>query len=122
MTLCAATAAQAAAGATLNPLFALGTEPRVALRRRVGELLDADGKDRTRCEVEKSRLLHRAADCRMHVPAAIGDYTDFFAGINHATNAGKLFRPDNPRATLVQSFTKGLFELRKSITIPDSEA
>jgi fumarylacetoacetase len=28
--------------------------------------------------------------------AAIGDYTDFFAGINHATNAGKLFRPDNP--------------------------
>ena len=32
----------------------------------------------------------------LDVPAAIGDYTDFFAGINHATNAGKLFRPDNP--------------------------
>ena len=30
------------------------------------------------------------------LPAAIGDYTDFFAGIHHATNAGKLFRPDNP--------------------------
>ena len=41
-------------------------------------------------------LLHRAADCRVHVPCAVGDYTDFFAGINHATNAGKLFRPDNP--------------------------
>jgi fumarylacetoacetase len=92
----AATAAQAAAGATLNPLFALGAEARGALRRRVGELLDVDGKDRARCEAEKSRLLHRAADCRLHVPAAIGDYTDFFAGINHATNAGKLFRPDNP--------------------------
>jgi len=92
----AATAAQAAAGATLNPLFALGTEARVALRRRVGELLDADGKDRARAEAARSRLLHRAADCRLHVPAAIGDYTDFFAGINHATNAGKLFRPDNP--------------------------
>lgn len=33
-----------------------------------------------------------------------------------------LFRPDNQRAMLVQSFTKGLFELRNSITIPDSEA
>jgi len=92
----AATAAEAAAGVSLNPLFALGAEPRTALRRHVGELLDAEGKERARCESEKSKLLHRAADCRMHVPAAIGDYTDFFAGINHATNAGKLFRPDNP--------------------------
>ena len=32
----------------------------------------------------------------MHVPAHIGDYTDFYVGINHATNIGKLFRPDNP--------------------------
>ena len=32
----------------------------------------------------------------MHLPAAIGDYTDFYAGIHHATNVGKLFRPDNP--------------------------
>ena len=44
----AASAAQAAAGATLNPLFALGGAARVALRRRVGDLLDADGKDRAR--------------------------------------------------------------------------
>src|SRR5690349_10773368 len=36
----AAKAAQAAAGSTLNPLFALGSEARIALRRRVGELLD----------------------------------------------------------------------------------
>ena len=32
----------------------------------------------------------------MHLPAAIGDYTDFYVGIHHATNVGKLFRPDNP--------------------------
>jgi fumarylacetoacetase len=96
LTGAAATAAQAAAGATLNPLFALGRDARVALRKRVGELLDADGKDRARAEGARSKLLHRAADCRLHVPATVGDYTDFFAGINHATNAGKLFRPDNP--------------------------
>ncbi len=41
-------------------------------------------------------LLHAAAACTLHLPAAIGDYTDFFAGIAHATNTGRLFRPDNP--------------------------
>jgi fumarylacetoacetase len=92
----AAKAAQAASGPALNPLFALGREVRVALRRRIGDLLDAAGPDRARIEGLRSRLLHRAADCRLELPAAIGDYTDFFAGINHATNAGKLFRPDNP--------------------------
>jgi fumarylacetoacetase len=92
----AAKAAEAAAGSTLNPLFALGREARVALRQRVGEILDADDRDRERIEGLRSRILHRAEDCRLGLPAAIGDYTDFFAGIHHATNAGKLFRPDNP--------------------------
>ena len=92
----AAQAAQAASGAALNPLFALGGEARRALRRRVGDILDADGRDRARVEPLRSRRTHRAADCRLELPAAIGDYTDFFAGIHHATNAGKLFRPDNP--------------------------
>ena len=32
----------------------------------------------------------------MQLPAAIGDYTDFYASIFHATNVGKLFRPDQP--------------------------
>jgi fumarylacetoacetase len=92
----AAQAAAAVSGASLNPLFALGSEPRRALRRRLGEILDADGRDRTRIEGLRPRLIHRAADCRFEVPCEIGDYTDFFAGIHHATNAGKLFRPDNP--------------------------
>ena len=92
----AARAAEGACGATLNPLFALGREARVALRRRLGDILDADGRDRAKVEALRSRLTHRADDCRLELPAAIGDYTDFFAGIHHATNAGKLFRPDNP--------------------------
>jgi fumarylacetoacetase len=92
----AAEAAQAASGATLNPLFALGSDARLALRRRLGEILDADGPDRARYEALRSRLIHRADACRLELPATIGDYTDFFAGIHHATNAGKLFRPDNP--------------------------
>ena len=89
-------AAQAAAGATLNALFALGTAPRAALRACLVRLLAANGAERATLEGHAGRLLHRAADCTMHLPAAIGDYTDFYAGISHATNVGKLFRPDNP--------------------------
>jgi fumarylacetoacetase len=92
----AAKAAEAASGATLNPLFALGREARLALRHRVAELLDTASRDRAGVEGLRARLLHRAADCRIELPAVVGDYTDFFAGIHHATNAGKLFRPDNP--------------------------
>lgn len=89
-------AAQAASGATLNAFFALGAQPRQALRGRLVDLLDADGPERARVERQAGALLHRRADCVMHLPAAIGDYTDFYAGISHATNVGKLFRPDNP--------------------------
>ena len=42
------------------------------------------------------KLLPLAADCQMHLPAKINDYTDFYVGIEHAQNVGKLFRPDNP--------------------------
>ena len=89
-------AAEAAAGSILNPLMALGKGPRTALRQRVSEILDADGPDAAKIKGLAPKLLHRAADCIVELPAEIGDYTDFFAGIHHATNAGKLFRPDNP--------------------------
>jgi fumarylacetoacetase len=89
-------AARAAVLPALNTLLALGPAARAALRQRVGAILDAEGQDHARIESMRSRLIHRAADCRLDLPVAIGDYTDFFAGIHHATNAGKLFRPENP--------------------------
>ena len=42
------------------------------------------------------RNLSSQADVEILLPAIIGDYTDFYASIFHATNVGKLFRPDNP--------------------------
>jgi fumarylacetoacetase len=89
-------AAEATASGSLNNFFALGEPPRQALRLRVSELLDAKGPDRKRVEGIRGRLLHRAADCLLHLPARVGDYTDFYVGIHHATNVGKIFRPDNP--------------------------
>ena len=92
----AADAAGTAAGPTLNPFFALDQDGRAAVRRRAGEILDAAGSERARAEAGRERLLHRAADCRLAMPARVGDYTDFYAGIHHATNVGRQFRPDNP--------------------------
>jgi fumarylacetoacetase len=90
----AAEAAQAVCGAMLNPLFAIPRERRRALRHAVGDLLDAE--NRAAIEGLQAQLLHRGAECELALPAVVGDYTDFFAGIHHATNAGKLLRPDNP--------------------------
>jgi fumarylacetoacetase len=90
------TAAEAASGATLNPFFALDAAHRAALRRRAGEILDADGAERQRVEPLRGRILHQAVDCMLHMPARVGDYTDFYAGIHHADNVGRQFRPDNP--------------------------
>src|SRR5262249_59697991 len=83
----AARAAKAASGGTLNPLFALGREPRVALRRRIGEILDADGRERARIEALRSRLLPRAADCRLELPATVRLYTYYLARLPPPTHA-----------------------------------
>ena len=76
-------------GPTLNGFLALGVAPRQALRDAISALLQ-EGSD------ERPHLLHRAADCIMYLPAAIGDFTDFFAGIHHARTTGTMLRPENP--------------------------
>ena len=89
-------AAEAASAESLNKLFASGPTTRQALRVAASTLLDAMGPERKRIEGIGGRLLTPAADCTIHLPARVGDYTDFYVGIHHATNVGKLFRPDNP--------------------------
>ena len=76
---------------TLNALFALAGSERLALRRRVFALL-SEGAHRAAVEP----MLHLAADCVLHLPCSVGDYTDFYVGIHHAENIGRLFRPDAP--------------------------
>ncbi|CAM3403653.1 fumarylacetoacetase [Pseudomonas floridensis] len=76
----------------LNDFFALGTDARRSLRAALLHLLD---EDNLRMQAIQGLLLP-ASECRMHLPARVGDYTDFYVGIHHALNVGKLFRPDNP--------------------------
>ncbi|ARR52832.1 fumarylacetoacetase [Rhizorhabdus wittichii DC-6] len=78
-------------GSTLNALFALPAERRLALRHKLSELLSNDSH---RPALEPH--LHDRSAVTMHLPAAIGDYTDFYVGIHHANNIGRQFRPDNP--------------------------
>lgn len=86
-------AAQAASGPTLNPLMGLGSGARVALRKRLSQLLLVGTGEQEKAEALVGTLLHKTTDCTMHLPAAIGDYTDFFAGIQHANNMGRINRP-----------------------------
>lgn len=78
-------------GGTLNALFALAPERRIALRRKLSELLSQDSH-----RAALAPHLHDIAGVRMHLPATIGDYSDFYVGIHHANNIGRQFRPDNP--------------------------
>jgi fumarylacetoacetase len=75
----------------LNAWLSRGSAAHLALRQRLSELLS---DERYRDDIEP-RLIGQS-EVRMHVPCLIGDYTDFYVGIHHATNVGKQFRPDNP--------------------------
>src|SRR3954447_1220998 len=88
----AARAAEAASGSTLNSLLASGAGPRRELRMQLSQLLAIGSAARSKIEP----MLHDARQCDLHLPTSIGDYTDFYVGIHHATNVGKQFRPDNP--------------------------
>ncbi|KXK70563.1 fumarylacetoacetase [Pseudomonas monteilii] len=85
-------AVEATRGGVLNAFFALGRGARVALRERLLVLLGEHSEHKAALQA----ALYPASACQLHVPAQIGDYTDFYVGIEHAKNVGKLFRPDNP--------------------------
>jgi fumarylacetoacetase len=85
-------AAQAASENTLNSFFALGSPVRQAFRSALLDVLS----EGSRFKDVLVDAIHLQANCQMSLPARVGNYTDFYVGIHHATNVGKLFRPDNP--------------------------
>ncbi len=80
---------------TLNSLMELGSAERIAFRSALTEVL-REGSDTARKAMSYDDILVPMKDANLHLPIAIGDYTDFYASIHHATNVGKMFRPDNP--------------------------
>jgi fumarylacetoacetase len=88
----AAEAARACAGPTLNPLMAMPPRYASSLRRALSDLLASGKGDQDRI----GEALVAMDDCDLGVPADVGDYTDFYCSLHHATNVGSMFRPDNP--------------------------
>jgi fumarylacetoacetase len=77
---------------TLNAFLAEGLETWRAVRTRLQHLLsDAATADERRC-LAKATLPRDAVT--MHLPIAVGDYVDFYSSIEHATNLGRILRPN----------------------------
>jgi fumarylacetoacetase len=86
-------AAAACAVPHLNDLMKLGPTYWAALRCELSRLLSTtDAARRSRVETDLTPI----AAAEFFVPVQIANFTDFFASIFHATNTGRLFRPDNP--------------------------
>ncbi len=85
-------AVEAGAQPKLNALMAMGEPAWSALRRELSRALRIGARH----ETDLSACLVAQAEAEHGLPVIIGDFTDFYSSIHHATNVGKLFRPDNP--------------------------
>ncbi|UAA37449.1 fumarylacetoacetase [Paraneptunicella aestuarii] len=85
-------ALQAASETTLNKLMGLGSKANSALRLALSRALRTGSEQQATLE----SCLVAQADAEYGMPCTIGDYTDFYTSVYHATAVGSLFRPDNP--------------------------
>ncbi|MBS0339735.1 MAG: fumarylacetoacetase [Proteobacteria bacterium] len=76
----------------MNALMAATPAQRQALRKRLSDGL----REGSSQQDAWSKALVPQSACEYTVPCKVGDYTDFYTGIHHATTIGKLFRPDQP--------------------------
>jgi fumarylacetoacetase len=88
----AAEALSACMASRLNGLMALGQAHWSALRLALSRALRSGSSLQSTLQP----LLHNMSDVELGMPASIGDYTDFYISVHHATAVGKQFRPDNP--------------------------
>src|SRR4051812_16648879 len=101
----------------LNPLMALGPKAWSALRRNIQSLLAEDSQLQARL----ASMLIPMRDAEMQMPVQIGDYTDFYASVHHATRVGQLFRPDNPLLPNYKYVPIGYHGRASSIVISGAE-
>src|SRR5258708_30602250 len=76
-------------GPALNGLAAMGRPVWKKLRKAISRALVKEKK-----RFEKHLVPMKQAE--LFLPVTVGDYTDFYSSVFHATNVGRLFRPDNP--------------------------
>ncbi|RYY12879.1 MAG: fumarylacetoacetase, partial [Cytophagaceae bacterium] len=81
---------------SLKPLLRLGPAVWRAVRERCADLLRYDNPGLRDNELAVQTCLLRLRDVELLRPLKPANYTDFYSSLEHATNAGALFRPDNP--------------------------
>jgi fumarylacetoacetase len=119
--LCAVScdALEVCGGQCVNALMACGTQASSTLRSRLASLLDDRAAGEIKARVKP--LLIPMNEAEMQLPAVIGDYTDFYASIHHATRMGKRFRPDNPLLTNYKYVPIGYHGRASSIVVSGTE-
>jgi fumarylacetoacetase len=76
------------AAPSLNPFMAQGYERWAEVRRRITDLIAGDAVPR--------EAVHPLDTVSLHMPFEVADYVDFYASEHHASNVGRIFRPDSP--------------------------
>ncbi|MBT5956656.1 MAG: fumarylacetoacetase, partial [Candidatus Marinimicrobia bacterium] len=79
----------------LNLFMSAGKEIWSSVRRQIQELLDENNSSLKDNSELRERAFYCQSEVSMHLPAQIGDYTDFYSSRQHATNVGTMFRDPN---------------------------
>lgn len=79
----------------LNDFIALGKQTTRAVRERVSNLLNKDTAELRDNKEVQAKVLHKISNVQMQMPVKVGDYTDFYSSIDHATNIGAMIRDPN---------------------------
>ncbi len=112
-------AIKAAAEPTLNHLMDLGTTENSKLRLALSKALRSDADLKTK-DTLKACFIPQS-EVEFNLPCHIGDYTDFYSSINHATAVGRLFRPDQPLLPNYKWVPIGYHGRSSSIGISDQQ-
>jgi fumarylacetoacetase len=96
---------------SVNALMEGGRSAASELRLKLSRALRADNPYPPR------KLLFPMSECALLLPASIGDFSDFYASIFHATNVGSMFRPDNPLLPNYQYVPIGYHSRASSVVV-----
>ncbi|AZQ44739.1 fumarylacetoacetase [Nonlabens ponticola] len=83
-------------GTTLNEFISQGRHKWKALRSRLITIFDKNNLELQHNIQDRESICTPITDVKMLIPIKVGDYTDFYSSKEHATNVGKMFRPDEP--------------------------
>lgn len=80
---------------SLNDFIADGRKTWRAVRNRIAHIFDSNNTELKQNKHHKEIVLFRLDEIEMQLPVQIGDYTDFYSSLEHATNVGKMFRGED---------------------------